>query len=66
MTGVQTCALPIFIIAQRVASVRDADMILVMDGGKIAAQGTHDELMKTCAIYQEVWQSQQEGVRIDG
>ena len=54
------------IIAQRVASVRDADMILVMDGGKIAAQGTHDELMKTCAIYQEVWQSQQEGVSIDG
>ena len=54
------------IIAQRVASVQDADLILVMDGGKIAAQGTHDELMKTCAIYQEVWQSQQEGVSIDG
>jgi len=54
------------IIAQRVASVREADLIVVMDGGRIAAQGTHDELMKTCEIYQEVCQSQQEGVSIDG
>ncbi len=54
------------IIAQRVASVRDADLILVMDGGRIAAQGTHAELMKTCAIYQEVYHSQQEGGSIDG
>jgi len=54
------------IIAQRVASVRDADLILVMDAGRIAAQGTHDELMKTCGIYQEVCLSQQEGVSIDG
>ena len=54
------------IIAQRVASVREADLILVMDGGRIAAQGTHEELMKTCGIYQEVYRSQQEGVSIDG
>jgi len=53
------------IIAQRVASVRDADLILVMDAGRIAAQGTHDQLMKTCGIYQEVYRSQQEGVSID-
>lgn len=54
------------IIAQRVASVRDADRILVMDGGRIAAQGTHEELMKTCSIYREVCQSQQEGGSMDG
>lgn len=54
------------IIAQRVASVREADLILVMDGGRVVAQGTHDELMKTCDIYREVYQSQQEGGSIDG
>ncbi len=54
------------IIAQRVASVREADLILVMDGGRVAAQGTHDELMETCDIYREVYQSQQEGGSIDG
>lgn len=54
------------IIAQRVASVRDADLILVMDGGQIVAQGTHDELMETCEIYRDVYQSQQEGVSLGG
>ena len=54
------------IIAQRVASVRDADMILVMDGGRVAAQGTHEELMESCEIYRDVYQSQQEGVSIGG
>ena len=54
------------IIAQRVASVQDADMILVMDGGRIAAQGTHEELMERCEIYRDVYRSQQEGVSIGG
>ena len=49
------------IIAQRVASVQDADLILVMDAGAIAAMGTHDELMKTSQIYQEVYYSQTKG-----
>ena len=49
------------IIAQRVASVQDADLILVLDGGKIAAQGTHDELLQTSSIYQEVFESQTKG-----
>ena len=54
------------IIAQRVTSIADADLILVMDQGRIAAQGTHEELMKTCEIYRDVYQSQQEGVSIGG
>ncbi len=49
------------IIAQRVASVQDADLILVMDGGRIAASGTHEELLKTSQIYQEVFFSQTKG-----
>ena len=52
------------IIAQRVTSVCEADLILVMDGGRIVDQGTHDTLMETCEIYREVYQSQQEGVSI--
>lgn len=46
------------IIAQRISSVQDADLIIVMDNGTIAAQGTHDELLKSCEIYQEVYYSQ--------
>ena len=49
------------IIAQRVASVIDADKIIVMDDGKINAVGRHDELMKTCEIYREVYESQNRG-----
>ena len=50
-----------FIIAQRVSSIEDADLILVMDGGRIAASGTHEELMKTSNIYREVYESQTKG-----
>ena len=49
------------IIAQRVASVQEADLILVLEGGAIAAQGTHEELLKTSSIYQEVYESQVKG-----
>ena len=49
------------IIAQRVASVQEADMILVIEGGQIAAQGTHDELLQTSEIYREVYESQVKG-----
>ena len=50
-----------FIIAQRILSVQDADHILVLDDGHISAYGTHEELLKTSQIYQEVFASQQKG-----
>ena len=53
------------IIAQRIASVQDADKIIVLDGGKIAAMGTHDELLKTSDIYREVYESQKGGMSGD-
>lgn len=46
------------IVAQRIASVRHADRILVLEDGQIAACGTHETLMKTCAIYQDIYDSQ--------
>ena len=49
------------IIAQRISSVQDADMIIVMDNGRISAAGTHDELMKTSEIYREVYEQQTNG-----
>lgn len=51
------------VIAQRVSSVQHANQIVVLDNGKIAAVGTHDELLKTCDIYREVYDSQQKGER---
>ena len=49
------------IIAQRISSVQDADMIIVLDNGQVSAVGSHDELMQTSSIYQEVYYSQQKG-----
>ena len=53
------------IIAQRVASVEDADLILVMDKGRIAEMGTHEELMKSGQIYREVYEQQTKGGESD-
>ncbi len=56
----------VIIIAQRVQSVRDADKIIIMNEGAIEAIGTHQELLDTNAIYQEINASQQKGAEIDG
>ena len=49
------------IIAQRISSVKEADMIIVLDEGTVSAVGTHDELLKSNHIYREVFESQQQG-----
>ena len=53
------------IIAQRVSSVQHADQIVVLDDGKVAAVGKHEELLKNCDIYREVYESQQKGEEDD-
>ena len=49
------------IIAQRISSVQEADMIIILDNGQVAAVGTHEELLQSSNIYQEVYYSQQKG-----
>ena len=49
------------IIAQRVASVQDADLILVMDGGRVVASGTHETLLRESDIYRETYEQQTKG-----
>ena len=53
------------IIAQRISSVQDADMIVVMDNGKISDKGTHEELLASSAIYREIYHQQTNGGEID-
>ena len=49
------------IIAQRVSSVQEADLILVLDGGRLSAAGTHEQLLQSSKIYREVYEQQQNG-----
>jgi ABC-type multidrug transport system fused ATPase/permease subunit len=48
----------LFIVSQRAASVRNADKIIVLDDGKIAGMGSHEELIENCDIYREIYESQ--------
>ena len=52
----------VIIIAQRISSVQYADEILILDDGRIAGRGTHEQLLAGNTIYQEIYRSQQEGV----
>ena len=54
------------IVAQRVASIRDADQILVLDAGRIVDRGTHEELLGRCAVYQEIVHSQETAAAAGG
>ena len=48
----------VIIVSQRTSSIQNADMILVLDDGKIAGQGTHEQLLKSCNIYREIYETQ--------
>lgn len=52
----------VLIIAQRISSVKNADMIIVLDDGKVVSVGNHEQLMQECNIYQEIYKTQQKGV----
>ena len=52
------------VIAQRISSVKHADQIIIMDGGRVDAIGTHESLLKTNKIYQEIYESQKEGAEL--
>lgn len=55
-----------FIVSQRTSSIQHADMILVLDDGKIVGNGTHDELLKTCEVYNEIYMSQFKDKKAEG
>lgn len=55
----------VVIVAQRVSSVMNSDLILVLDGGRLIASGTHDELMENCEVYREISRSQMGGAFLE-
>ena len=60
-TGSDWAAASKIIIAQRVASVEDADLILVMENGRVASAGTHEQLLASSEIYREIYEQQTKG-----
>ena len=53
------------VISQRISAIRHADLILVLDAGRVVGQGTHGQLRRTCAVYEEICESQLEGEAMD-
>jgi len=58
--GPRTRSAAMIVVAQRVASIRSADQIIVLDGGRVVGRGRHDELVKSCPTYAEIVTSQTE------
>ena len=56
----------VLIVAQRVATIRDCDKIIVLDGGRVVGQGTHAELLESCKVYKEIAQSQLSELELGG
>ena len=58
--SIRTLGYPVttFLVSQRIACIRQADQILVLDNGHLAGCGTHEELLESCALYQEIYDSQ--------
>ena len=54
----ETAGVTSLIVAQRIGTIRDADLILVLDDGKVVGQGTHQELLKSCEVYRQIAMSQ--------
>ena len=54
----ETAGVTSLIVAQRIGTIRDADLILVLDEGKVVGQGTHKELLKNCEVYRQIALSQ--------
>ena len=54
----ETAGITSLIVAQRIGTIRDADLILVLDDGKVVGQGTHPELLKSCEVYRQIALSQ--------
>ena len=51
----------VLMVSQRVTTVKNADRIIVLDDGRVAGMGTHDELLAACPVYQEICRSQEKG-----
>jgi ABC-type multidrug transport system fused ATPase/permease subunit len=58
--GISTLDTTVFIVSQRASSVLHADKIIVLDDGKAVGMGTHEELMRSCEVYREIYFSQYE------
>ena len=54
----ETAGVTSLIVAQRIGTIRDADLILVLDNGKVVGQGTHRELLESCEVYRQIALSQ--------
>ena len=62
--GLSTLQMTTIIVSQRTTSVQNADKILVLDEGKAVGQGTHESLLKECALYREIYESQTKGAEV--